>query len=62
MARKKEIHKDPRVEAMATCMLFALRAFRNKPVFDQATKNMEGWHQWFKRVLTEAGYKLVEPE
>lgn len=53
------IHEDSRVVAMANCMLFALQAWKNKPIYDQSTKKMEGWHQWFKRTLQEAGFDIV---
>lgn len=41
---------------LANCVLFALSAFRNRPVFDPDAKKMEGWHAWFRRALREAGY------
>lgn len=51
---------DPRADAMANCLIFALNAFRNRPVYDPHKQTMEGWHTWFRRVLEEAGYKLAD--
>jgi hypothetical protein len=44
---------------MAECLVFAIESFKNKPVanFDSGDR-MEGWHQWFVRVLNEAGYDV----
>lgn len=54
--KQPDVKDDPKVIALANCVLFALQAFRNKPVYDHATNKMEGWHAWFKRALREAGY------
>lgn len=52
----EDIKSDPRVIALANCVLFALQAFRNKAVYDKTIHKMEGWHQWFKRTLRKSGY------
>lgn len=63
MGKKKTpppvIRDDPRVVEMAQCMVFAMQGFRNKPVFDPKTNQMETWHGWFKRVLEGAGYTVA---
>jgi hypothetical protein len=59
--KPREIKDDPRVQQLANCVIFAVNAFRNKPVFDPKTSKMETWHGWFKRALSEAGYTLTEP-
>ena len=60
MAKKKpKITGDERVVRMAGCILFALGAFRNKPIWDNDTRTMTTWHAWFKKTLEDAGYELV---
>lgn len=59
--RKKadDFSKDPRAVALANCVLFALGAFKNKPLFDgrtDAPQKVTTWHAWFKEVLRDAGY------
>ncbi len=63
MAKRKppEIKDDPRVTALANCVVFAINSFKDKPVMDTATNQMGTWHTWFKRILTEAGYTVTEP-
>lgn len=63
MARRKaaEIKDDPRVVALAECVLFALNGFRNKPIYDHATKQMTDWHKWFRESLSGAGYTVIDP-
>jgi hypothetical protein len=57
-----EVKDDPRVQELADCVMFAVNAFRNKPIYDNRTKTMTTWHAWFKKSLTDAGYVLYEPE
>lgn len=56
-ARAKPIKDDPRVLNLAMCVSFALRSFKNKPIFDSNTLSMTTWHKWFKDSLKEAGYE-----
>jgi len=63
MAGKKktkvaDIKDDPRVVALAECVLFAINNVKNKPVLS-GTK-VEMMHAWFKRALTDAGYVVSE--
>lgn len=56
MSAKKTTKKQ--VDELASCVLFAINNFKNKPIFDAKTKTMQGWRQWFERSLEDAGYKL----
>ena len=52
----REVREDPRVVGLANCLLFALAAFRDRPVYDNRTKAMRPWKAWFRQALREAGY------
>jgi hypothetical protein len=62
MATKKapDLTADKRVCEMAACVLHAVNSFPNSLVSDHAMTKIESWQTWYKRVLTEAGFKLVE--
>lgn len=62
MAKQKKLIKDdPKVKAMAECMLFALENFKPTVVMHGDGK-CENWHHWYKRTLEETGYVFIEKD
>jgi hypothetical protein len=59
MPDASDLTKDARVVAMARCLIFVLNEVKNNLVIGDDNKATT-LHDWFKKTLDFAGFKLVE--